>query len=275
MNDKYAAEMAQWKSERIETLKTPDGYLSLVGLCWLKQGENGFGSGKDNDCQFPAGLPDKIGTYTINDSGITVSIQPDVTVLHNGQPVTQMAIKTDANAGGPTLLEIGTVNWYVIKRGDALLIRIRDSNSHMLQTFSDVERFPLEEAWRISGSYTPRTEPKPIPVPNILGQENNMMSPGTIQIEVAGEKRELVAFQTADPKRFFLVLADGLAGKETYGGGRFLTTEPMDESGNIVLDFNKATNPPCAFSPFATCPLPVDENRFSVEIPAGEKVFHY
>ena len=143
----------------------------------------------------------------------------------------------------------------------------------MLQTFSKIERVPINEEWRISGKYNPREELKPIPVPNILGQENDMMSPGTITIDVAGEERELVAFKTADPKRFFLVLGDGSSGKETYGGGRFLDTEPVDESGSVILDFNKATNPPCAFSPWATCPLPLEDNRFSVEIPAGEKTF--
>lgn len=272
-NESYTAEMAQWEEERLQALNDPNGYLSLVGLCWLQPGENTFGSAVGNACQFPVGLPDKIGTYTVSKSGITVSINPGVTVLHNGEVVTEMSVLTDRDEGGSTILEIGTFSWFVIKRGEALAIRIRNSESELLQNFPGVDRYENDNQWRIRAEFTPHAEPITVPIPTILGTDADMVSPGTISINVAGEKRELTALKEADPKRFFLIVADGLAGSETYGGGRFLTTEPVDEAGNVVVDFNKATNPPCAFTPWATCPRPPDENRFSVDIPAGEKVF--
>jgi uncharacterized protein (DUF1684 family) len=177
------------------------------------------------------------------------------------------------DAGGPTVLELATVSWFVIKRGEALAIRVRDSQSELLNRFKPIERFPLDQDWRISATFKKYDQPRTVPIPTILGTNANMISPGTLQMTVNGESRELIALKDGDKDRLFLIIADGLSGKETYGGGRFLTTEPVDAVGNVIVDFNKATNPPCAFSPWATCPRPPEENRFTVEIPAGEKVF--
>ena len=271
----YAEVMAEWEKQRLADLKNPTGYLSLVGLHWLQLGENSFGSASTNRCQFPAGLPHEIGRFIVAEDGISIEINSDVTVFQNGEQVGQMAVLSDRDKGGPTIFEIGTVNWFVIKRGDALGIRVRDSNSELIQTFVGVDRYPAEEKWRIQGAFKPYDQPRIVPVPTILGTDEDYISPGTIDIEVDGEKRSLVALKAADPKRFFLVVADGLSGSETYGGGRFLTTEQVDDAGNIVLDFNKATNPPCAFTPWATCPRPPAENKFSVNIPAGEKVYSH
>ena len=188
-------------------------------------------------------------------------------------PVGLLRGAPDRDAGGPTILEIGTVNWFVIKRGDALGIRVRNSKSDLIQTFAGVDRFEYDEQWRIPADFIPHAEPKTVPIPTILGTDSNMISPGSISINVAGEQRELIALKSGDPKRLFLIVADGLSGSVTYGGGRFLMTEPVDDSGTVVVDFNKATNPPCAFTPWATCPRPPDENKFEVNIPAGEKVF--
>ncbi|MFK7804235.1 MAG: DUF1684 domain-containing protein [Anaerolineae bacterium] len=269
----YEAEMATWQAKRLQDLKKTDGYLSLVGLCWLSLGENSFGSATNHPCPFPAGMPANIGRYQVTDSGITVHIEPDVPVTHKGQPVSSMPILTDIDSGGPTVLELGSVSWFVIKRGAALGIRIRDSKSDLLSKFNGVDSFPRDEAWRIKAAFKKYDEPRTVPIPTILGTDAAMVSPGTLDITINGESREMIALKAADADRLFLIVADGLAGKETYGGGRFLITEPVDAQGNVVVDFNKATNPPCAFTPWATCPRPPDENRFAVEIPAGEKVF--
>ena len=272
-NTTYLEEMAAWEEKRLADLQKPDGYLSLVGLCWLQYGENSFGSDASNNCQFPAGMPANIGRYIVSESGITVEIEADVPVTHKGEVVASMPILADRDKGGPTILELGTVSWFVIQRGDAFAIRIRDSQSELITDFPGVDRFQLNEDFQIPAIFKKYGQPRTVPVPTILGTDADMISPGTIEITVGGESRELVALKSGEADRLFLIVADGLAGKETYGGGRFLTTEPVDADGNVVVDFNKATNPPCAFTPWATCPTPPDENRFSVEIPAGEKVF--
>lgn len=274
-NKTYLEEMAVWEEKRLADLQKPDGYLSLVGLCWLQQGENSFGSDGGNSCQFPAGMPANIGRYTVSETGITVDIEADVPVTHKGEPVTSMPILADRDKGGPTILELGTISWFVIQRGNALGIRIRDSQSKLITLFPGVDRFQLNEALRIPATFKKYDQPRTVPVPTILGTDADMISPGTLEITVGGESRELVALKATDENRLFLIVADGLAGKETYGGGRFLTTEPVDAAGNVIVDFNKATNPPCAFTPWATCPRPPEENRFTVEIPAGEKVFKH
>lgn len=275
IDDVYAQEMAEWEKNRLSALKNRDGYLSLVGLCWLQAGENSFGSGTHNRCQFPAGLPENIGRYNVSDDAMTVTVAPGLAVMHNDQPVSQMVVLADSEPDGPTILSWGTFSWFVIKRGNALAIRIRNAESPMLQSFERVERFENDLAWRITGQFKRRAAPETVLVPTILGTEAEMVSPGTISIEVGGEERELVALKAGDESRLFVIVADGLSGVETYGGGRFLLTEPIQPDGSVVLDFNKATNPPCAFSPYATCPRPPAENRFSVDIPAGEKNFHY
>ena len=272
-NKTYLEEMAAWEEKRLADLTKPDGYLSLIGLCWLQQGDNSFGSAVGNSCQFPSGLPANIGRYTVSGDGIAVAIEADVPVTHKGEPVTSMTILTDRDTGGPTILELGTVSWFVIQRGEALGIRIRDSQSKLVTDFPGVERFELNENLRVAAIFNKYDQPKTVPVPTILGTDADMISPGTIDISVNGETRELVALKAGDPDRLFLIVADGLAGQETYGGGRFLTTEPVQSDGTVIIDFNKATNPPCAFTPWATCPTPPEENRFSVNIPAGEKTF--
>jgi len=275
INDAYAIEMKEWEANRLKALKNPDGYLSLVGLCWLQTCENSFGSASTNRSQFPAGLPEAIGRYDVSEDGITVTIESGVPVMHNGQPVNHMPILADSEPNGPTILSLDTYSWFVIKRGDALGIRIRNSESPLLQAFDGVDRFENDLTWRIHGHFSRYDSPKMVPIPTILGTDTQMTSPGTIKIEVNGEERELIALKAGDDDRMFMIIADGLSGEETYGGGRFLVTEPIQEDGTIILDFNKATNPPCAFSPYATCPRPPEENRFVANIPAGEKTFHY
>ena len=266
-------EFAIWRKKRLAELKAPDGFLSLVGLCWLQPGENRFGAAPDNQCRFPAGLPGTIGSYTLTADGtLSVSIADDVPVTHKGEPVKSMPVNTDRDPGGPTILELGPISWFVIKRGDALAIRIRDSQSDTLQQFADVDRFSYEPAWRLTGHFVPHDTPQKIPVPTILGTDSEMISPGQIELMIDDEPQTLTALMGKTADSLFLIIADGTSGQSTYGGGRFLNTEALGEDGTtVVVDFNKATNPPCAFTPFATCPLPPQENRFPFPIHAGEK----
>lgn len=270
----FSAELDQWRTERLAFLHNPDGYLSLAGLCWLREGIQHIGSASNNDCIFPAGLPASIGTINVTASGIMLTITEGVQATHAGEPVRTLALLADADPNGPTIIEQGSVSWFVIRRGDALGIRIRDSRSQMLQTFTDVERFEDMLAWRISAEFQPHPEPKTVPIPTILGTPADMVSPGVVKFTHNGHTHTLTALQ-GSAGRLFLIIADATTGNTSYGGGRFLYTEPVDDACNVVVDFNKATNPPCAFSPYATCPRPPAENRLPFAVHAGEKTFHY
>ncbi len=267
--------MQTWLKKRNGALTAADGYLSLVGLAWLKDGENRLGSNADNDCLFPDGAPGKIGVLTVADGELLFSAEPGVSITCAGLPVTQLSLKSDCDPGGPTILSLGTLSWFVIKRGAVLGIRMRDSNSQTLQNFSAVDRFPLDESWVITGTFIPHEKAQMVQIPTILGTPADMLSPGVIDLEIDGKRFQLLALQGKQPEQFFLIIADETTGKESYGGGRFLMTEALQADGKVVVDFNKATNPPCAFTPYATCPRPPEQNRIDVAVTAGEKQYVY
>ncbi|MGB1252001.1 MAG: DUF1684 domain-containing protein [Candidatus Promineifilaceae bacterium] len=271
----FSAEMETWQAQRLASLRSPNGFLSLVGLCWLQMGVNQLGSADANSCIFPAGLPDRIGTLTVSETAMQLTIADGVHATHKGAPIDSLTLYADSDPNGPTIIEHGSVSWFVIKRGDALGIRIRDTDSALLQRFAGVDRFPEDVAWRISAEFQPHLTPHTVPIPTILGTNADMLSPGVVKLSYQGHTQTLTALSSADSKRLFLIIADKTTGQDSYGGGRFLTTEAIDENNQVLIDFNKATNPPCAFSPYATCPRPPAENRLPFAILAGEKTFHY
>ena len=272
-NNDYFKSINRWQSQRVATLTSPDGFLTLVGLPWLKEGQNNMGSASNNDALFPEYLPPKIGMIEVGAEGIYLTIEPGVSAMIADTAVTHTQLLTDADPSGPTIIHMGSVSWFVIKRGDALGIRIRDSQSKRRLEFKEVGRFPLNEAWVVEGTFQPYEEPRLVPIPTILGTQEEMVSPGTVALTIHGKEIKLVALKSQNPEQLFLIIADETSGKETYGGGRFLMSEPVDENGRVIVDFNKATNPPCAFSPYATCPRPPAENRLAFPIQAGEKVY--
>jgi uncharacterized protein (DUF1684 family) len=174
--------------------------------------------------------------------------------------------------GEPTRLEHGSLSFFVIERADRLAVRIRDRDASTLKSFAGMEYYPLDRAWRIEGRFEPAKEAREVPIPNVLGFEEKIRNPGDVVIEIDGVERRLLALDDTGDGRLFLVFGDETNGKETYGGGRFLYTEPPQD-GRVVVDFNRAYNPPCVFTPYATCPLPPPGNRFPFPIRAGEKKY--
>ena len=269
----YLNNIETWHQQRLDTLTQPDGFLTLVGLPWLKQGENKIGSLSSNDAVFPKGLPEVIGTIDVGEEKIVLTVEIGVEVKVENTAVSKTQLFTDADPNGPTIVQMGSVNWFVIKRGDALGIRIRDNQSPRRLEFQGIERFPVDPVWQVEGHFEPWSAPKTVPIPTILGTPEDMISPGVIHLTFPEKPVTLTALKSRVPNQFFLVIADETSGKESYGGGRFLMSEALGENGRVIVDFNKAYNPPCAFSPYATCPRPPAENRISVAIPAGEKTF--
>lgn len=265
----YLEEIQKWDQRRIERLKAPDGWLNLVGRTWLKPGVNKFGSAKDNEVIIESDkVPAYMGEFIFNDSTVIMKVYDDVEVFHNGKPVKEM-IMIDDQKKDITVFEYGTIRWNLIIRGDKYGIRFRDIESPIVKNFKGIERFPVNEDWKLTAKFEEYNPPKKIFVPNVLGQIEEELSPGAVVFEKDGKQFRIDAIDEGE--RLFLIIADETSGVETYGGGRFMYVDKPDSAGNLILDFNKAYNPPCVFSKFATCPLPPEQNYLKLRITAGEK----
>jgi uncharacterized protein (DUF1684 family) len=276
----WEEEVAAWKQTRFERLQKRDGWLTLVGLGWLKPGDNAIGSDPQSAVVLPAGkAPARLGTLRLAGSGkasqVTFVAAPGAAVMHEGAAVSTLALVSDADAAadaGPTQLTHGTLSFFAIRRGDRIGIRVKDSAAAALQAFHGLDYYPLDRQWKIEGRFEAAAEAREIPIPNALGFDEPILSPGHVVFTHDGREHRLLALDDTGDGRLFLVFGDRTNGRETYGGGRFLYTDPP-QGGKVVLDFNRSYNPPCVFTPYATCPLPPRENRLPLRIEAGEKRF--
>jgi len=267
--DSYVSEIDTWHAERIERLRSEDGWLTLVGLHPLHDGANVVGSVADADVRLPDKAPARVGVITIDKTEPVFTAQAKSGVLVNGEAVTSAPLLTDMQ-DDTTMLTVGTLSFYVIERDGALYVRVKDRESAVRRDFTGVDRFPVDDYWRIEARLIPHDPPRGLMVPNALGHVTEEPSPGVLIFEMEGKTRTLTP--TGEPgESLFIVFADYSSGRETYGGGRFLSADPSDENGIVVLDFNKAVNPPCAFTPYATCPQPPEGNTLDLLVEAGEK----
>ncbi len=272
-NSKHRAEIETWRAGRLERLRREDGWLTLVGLFWLEEGENRFGTDPSNRVVFPQeSAPARMGSFDLANGTVRLRVEPGVVVTHEGKPVTTLALASDAG-GGPTLLQHGTLRFYVIKRGDRLGIRVKDSESPARRNFKGIESFSIDPAWRFVARFDPYTPARKMPVPNILGSPTSEISPGAVVFEAGGRSYRLDAVEEEGSKELFLIFGDKTNGHETYGGGRFLYAPRPGPDGKLVVDFNRAYNPPCVFTPYATCPLPPPHNKLPIRVEAGEKTY--
>jgi uncharacterized protein (DUF1684 family) len=268
----WQKQLDTWKKERTEGLKREDGWLTLVGLYWLKPGENRFGSDPGNPIILPKGKsPALAGTLVLSGEAVTLNVQPGVTITADGKPVAaSLPLTTDAKTK-PTVLELGSLSFYAIQRGDRVGVRIKDKESPERAAFKGVDTFTPDPRWRVVARFESYADNKKIAITNILGQVSNDVSPGAVVFDWQGKTYRLDAL--GDTKEgLFLIFGDTTNGKLTYGAGRFLDTGPPKD-GTVVVDFNTAYNPPCAFTAFATCPLPPAQNKLAIAVEAGEKKF--
>lgn len=266
----YRQEIEAARREREAGLKKEDGWFSLVGLFWLDEGRNRFGSDPGNKVILPEGkAPAVAGTLERKGEQIRVVVERGVTVTSGGQPVADNTVLAKDTDGEPTVLAIGTLSFYVIQRGDKIGVRVKDAKSEALAAFSGLDYFPIDPSFRVNARFEPNQPPRTIAVPNVLGQILDLPSPGALVFERGGKTYRIDALGSVE-EGLSLIFADSTNGKETYGGGRFLDTDPPKD-GTVVIDFNRAYNPPCAFSAFATCPLPPAQNHLALAVEAGEK----
>jgi uncharacterized protein (DUF1684 family) len=269
----YRAEIEDWRRHRVERLTAPGGWLSLVGLDWLSEGRNTLGSAPDNSivlAQWPAHL----GTVTLDHGKATIALADGVDATIDGKRQTQAALRDDTDPQQDAdVVESGTVRFYVIKRGDRYGLRVKDSEAATRKGFVGLDYFDIDPSWRVTAKWEAYDPPREIEEPNVLGQVDKVIVPGAAVFERGGKTfRVEPVIETPGDTELFLVFADRTSGKETYGAARFVYTEPPKD-GKVVLDFNKAYNPPCAFTPFATCPLPTQQNRLDTRVTAGEKKY--
>ena len=268
----YVKEINEWDAKRVTRLKADDGWLNLVGRFWLKQGESTFGSSRDNDIVIESSkLPEHIGSFLFNDTTVTFKAKDDVEVLQDGKPVKEIVLIDDQKKD-MTVLQIGSIKFNLIVRDTLYGIRFRDLNSDLVKNFKGVERFPIDESWKLNATFETYNPPKEIEVPNVLGQISKEKSSGAVVFKRDGEIYKIDAVDEGGD-RLFLIIADQTSGDETYGGGRFMYVNKPDSTGTILLDFNKAYNPPCVFTKYATCPMPPLQNYLKLRIEAGEKAY--
>jgi uncharacterized protein (DUF1684 family) len=267
----YTGEVEQWKSKRLASLKGEDGWLSLVGLHWLKEGENKVGSAPSSEVLLPEGKAPRVaGSIFLNGGATRIEARPDSGITSEGKPVTSLDLQPDTS-GKPTVLKLGTLTFHVIKRGERLGVRVKDSASPERTNFRGLEYFPTDERWRVEARFEPYNPPKSIPITNVLGMEEDTPSPGSLVFDLNGQTYRLDALTEEGEPQFFVIFADQTSGRETYGAGRYLYAGPPDSSGRLLIDFNEAYSPPCAFTKYATCPLPPEQNKLPLRVEAGEK----
>lgn len=266
----HLAEVDAWHARRIESLRRTDGWLSLVGLFALPDGRLRFGSGPDVDLGAPADRPALIAVLDIRGGEVTIEAGAGVELLHAGERVTAMAMKSDAD-GEPTVLEVDDLVFHVIARDGRPYLRVKDRRAPLLSSFAGIGRWPVDARWRVQGRWVAFPEPRVVRVPNIIGIVEEAIVPAAVEFEIDGRTHSLLP--TSFDGSLFFVFGDATNGVESYGAGRFLYTDLPDEQGRVVLDFNRAYNPPCVFTPFATCPLPPDGNTLDLAVTAGEKMW--
>ncbi len=259
-----------WRAERVRDLTAPNSWLALIGRHPLPPGESTVGSAADNSIQLAAG-PAHLGKITFVPGGaVTLALAEGADARIEGTDARTAELVYHGEK--PTHVFSGTINFYVLERGDRLFLRVRDSAADRRRNFAGLDYFPIDPSWRIEAQWVPFNPPRQVMITNVLGQVSPAPVPGKAVFTRDGRTFELLAIDEGADAPLFFVLSDLTSGHETYGASRFLYAEwPKD--GKVILDFNRAENPPCAFTPFATCPLPPKENQLPIRITAGEKVY--
>jgi uncharacterized protein len=267
--DDYEKEIMEWRKGRVEELKNENGWLNLAGLFWLKEGENSFGSDISNDIIFPNGKAKPfMGKFVLANGVVTFSslLKNQILINNIGSQEAQLFPSEENKVSS-----FGSLRWFVIKRGQKYGVRLRDLESEFLQEFKGISYFDIDPSWRVKAKYE-KTVGQTIGILDVTGQTNQLESPGKVTFSRKGKLYSMHAI--AEGEQLFFVFGDKTNKISTYGAGRFLYAPMPKESGEIFLDFNKAHNPPCAFTPFATCPLPPEQNMLDLEVTAGEKNYH-
>ncbi len=272
----YLAEMEQMRRERTAALVADRSWLTLAGLYWLQPGENSFGTAPTNALLLPGQQgPAHAGTFTFTNGTTTLHGEPGVMLQVNGNVVGESVLQDDMS-GSPDLVTLGNFSMILIKRGERYGIRLYDTNSPIRQAFIGLDWYPVDPTYRIEAAFIPYEPARLIAYGNVLGDTIEEECPGAVEFTWQGVRCRLDALARGD--KFFFNFHDATNGATTYGAGRFLYTEGVQyaeagKAGTVIVDFNQTTNPYCAYTAYATCPLPPSQNCLPVRIEAGERKF--
>jgi uncharacterized protein (DUF1684 family) len=266
----HLADVERWHATRVARLTAPDGWLSLAGLFWLSPGENPVGSDPSNAVVLPRG-PTRLGTVDLRDGLITGRFDPSAGATVDGSPATALELSTDAQGATPTMLRLGAISFYVIDREGRPAVRVKDADNPARSGFVGIDRFPVDLAWRLEARFEEHPPGSTVLAPDVLGRGQTYRNPGAVTFTLWGREHRLEAFREPNEDDLFIVFGDLTNGALTFDGGRYLYAGAPDGDGIVVVDFNRAYNPPCVFTPFATCVLPLPENHLPVPIEAGER----
>lgn len=263
----YTAQVQQWRQQKEAALKADDGWLTVTGLLWLKEGANRIGSDPSSDILLSDQIaPAHLGTLNIQGGSASFEAAPDSKVTVNGNHVATAPIRPNSQ----DVVAVNRIKLLLLKRGNRYALRLKDNDAAQRRNFAGLSWYPVTEEWRVTAKFVPFPTPSKLVLDNIIGDQEEVESPGYVVFEKDGKEYKLQA--SSSGRGLFIVFRDQTSGKETYGSARFLyTSEP--ENGKVVLDFNEAANPPCAFTAYATCPIAPPQNRLSIAIPAGEKKY--
>lgn len=270
----FTVQQQIWREQRRADLVRPDGWTSLIGLHWIDPGAHYVGSDADNGIRLSMGPP-QLGMLEIDDDGIRLVPHRDARLMLDGAPIVQaVALQSDEDGATPSRLgfDKGLGVATVIRRGDRHALRVKHADAPTRTGFAGLQYWPADRQWAVDGRFIAHPEGRTMPIANILGFIEPTPNPGVVEFEHGGTTHRLEALDGGDGT-LFLVFADRTSGQGSYGAGRFLDTAKPAPDGSVVLDFNQSYNPPCAFTAFATCPLPPPENRLDLTITAGEKTY--
>jgi uncharacterized protein (DUF1684 family) len=270
----YVKGIEKWRTEREANLKNETGWLTVVGLFWLKEGTNTVGAGEKFDVRLTENfLEGKFGEIEFKNGEAILKLAKGIEALVDGKRFAGAAKLVSDEKGKLTEIRTGTQTFFLIKREERFGIRLKDSNSEARRNFKGLHWFPIDESYKVTARLEAWPELKELSVPNVLGGNFKMKSPGILKFSINGKEYSLQPVDEGDGT-LFIVFGDGSNRSDTYRSGRFLYAE-KPVNGEVILDFNKAENPPCAFTPYATCPLPPAGNKLEVEIKAGEKRYDH
>ena len=268
----WLADLDKHRAEREERLRAAGGWLTLAGLFWLEPGENGFGSDPDNAVVLTAdGITPVAGQLVLDGETVTARAAAGAGLELDGKPVTERIVRADTAEGGPDALTLGRLRFHVIRRADRFGVRVKDPQHPALEAFDGLDYFAADPAYRLDAAFVPYAEPRETTVMTAVGTTTTLLVPGEVEFKLGGQQLKLLPM-VSEPgdKKLWFIFKDGTSGKETYGF-RYLYGDLA--GGRVKLDFNRAYNPPCAFTPYATCPLPPRENRLDVRVEAGERIY--
>lgn len=268
------ADWHRWQARRLESVAGTNGWASLVGLHWLPEGPSTSGARTDQMHRFPTGrAPEVMGVWHRSGSAIRLEPAPGVSVLKNGQPFNGGPLVTDAHGADPDVVSVGGLRITVIDRGGRLGLRVKDSLSPSRTRFAGLRYFPWSADWVLPARLEPAAPGATLTLATVVGTRESLPLAGTLVVEIAGKPHRLQAALDTETDDLFVLFRDLTNGRETYGAGRFLHAPKPDPAGRTTLDFNRAYNPPCAVTPFATCPMTPPGNRLPIRVLAGERQY--